>query len=106
MKWIKNGIEFKRGDYFCLIARYDTRPEWFVVREAVIGLATQQTQRGYFKALGEYLNANTVEVKGAYDDDERPVEKNVIAVERTYGGDLVFWATNDEMFRTSEKIKI
>lgn len=104
MKWIKNGIEFKRGDYFCLIAKYDTRPEWFAVR----AMATQQTQKANFKELGEYLNAGTVEVKEAYGDDEKPVEKNVILFDnmRGYGGGFQFWHTNDENERIGEKFSI
>lgn len=104
MKWIKNGIEFKRGDYVCLIAKYDTRPEWFAVRAT----ATQQTQKSNFKDLGEYLNAGVVEVKEAYDDDENPVEKNVLLFDnkKAYGGGFSFWLTNDEMERTGEKINI
>ena len=104
MKWIKNGIEFKRGDYFCLIAKYDTRPEWFAVRAS----ATQQTQKANFKALGEYLNAGAVEIKEACDDDERPVENGVILFDNksAYSGGFSFWKTNDEMERTGEKINI
>lgn len=104
MKWIKNGIEFKRGDYFCLIAKYDTRPEWFAVRAA----ATQQTQKADFKRLGEYLGASVVEVKEAYDDDEKPVENGVILFDdmRAYGGGFTFWESNEEMERTGKRISL
>lgn len=104
MKWITNGVKFKRGDYFCLIAKYDTRPEWFAVR----AMATQQSQKVNFKALGEFLNANVIEVKEAYDDNENPTEKNVILFDdkKAYGGGFQFWYTNDEMELTGEKFYI
>lgn len=104
MKWIKNGIEFKRGDYIALIAKFDTRPEWFAVRAT----ATQQTQKANFKALGEYFGATVVEVKEAYDDDEKPVEKGVILFDNmsAYSGGFKFWESNEEMERTGERIAI
>lgn len=104
MKWIKNGIEFKRGDYFCLIAKYDTRPEWFALR----AMATQQTQKQRFKELGEYLKANVVEVKEAYDEEETLTEKNIILFDNmaAYGGGFQFWHTNDEGERIGEKFYI
>ena len=104
MKWITNGVKFNRGDYFCLIAKYDTQPEWFAVR----AMATQQSQKVNFKALGEFLNASVIEVKEAYDDNENPTEKNVILFDykKAYGGGFQFWYTNDEMERTGEKFYI
>lgn len=104
MKWIKNGVEFRRGDYFCLIAKYDTRPEWFTVR----AMATQQTQKHNFKALGEYLGASVIEVKEAYDEDDKLVEKDIILFDNMagYGGGFQFWHANDEMERIGDKFYI
>ena len=39
MKWINNGIKYKRGNHQFLIAKYDDVDVWFVTRANVI---TQQ----------------------------------------------------------------
>ena len=82
MKWITNGIEFRRGCHECLIARYDGAGCWW----ALGAIATQQTMKAEFKRLGEYLGASRCEVKKLYDEDDDQTEWDVASFRFTNGG--------------------
>lgn len=103
MKWNNNGIKYERGNYECLIAQYNKTGAWVCVR----AMATQQTQKHDFKALGEVISAEECEVKRLYDDNDNPTETNVILFDNmaAYGGGFQFWTCNEELERL-EKINI
>lgn len=92
MKWNNNGIKYERGNYECLIARYNDTGYWVCVRAD----ATQQTQKSNFKDLGEFLSASKCEVKHLYDVDDELTETNIILIDnlKAYGGGFAFWKTN------------
>ena len=96
MKWKHNGITYPRGSYEALIARYNSDGAWFVAR----GLMTQQTMRSSFKALGEALNAHSIEVKRLYDDNDNETETEVIVFMKRYDGRYTFYLETPERLQT------
>lgn len=92
MKWIKNGIEFKRGNYEVLIAKFDDTPVWFTLR----AMATQQSQKGRFKQLGEMFEASRCEVKLMYNDADEWTEENIVVVDFMYSGECKFYNLNED----------
>ena len=94
MKWNNNGIKYERGNYECLIAQYNKTGHWVCVR----AMATQQTQKHNFKALGEVISAKEIEVKKLYNDNDELTETNVIYFDNmaAYGGGFKFWTYNLE----------
>ena len=86
MKWNNNGIKYPRGCYECLIAQYDGKGPWF----CNIPMMTQQSMKCCFKALGEHLGAEHVEVKPLYDESDNPTEKETRDFMRKYDGSYIF----------------
>lgn len=101
MKWNNNDVRYERGNYECLIAQYNKTGAWVCVR----AMATQQTQKHSFKELGDVISAKEIEVKRAYDDNDKLTETNVILIDNmaAYGGGFQFWTYNEELERV-EKI--
>lgn len=86
MKWNNNGITYRRGCYEVLIAQYDGKGAWY----CNAAMMTQQSMKACFKALGEYLGANTVEVKYLYDDNDAPTEATTTDFMKKYDGTYMF----------------
>ena len=99
MKWIHNGIQYKRGCHEFLIAKYDDVDVWFVTRA---NIATQQTQRAMFKELGEYMGAEKCEVLPMYDDKDEWTKENIVVFDRNSEGKYLFW----ELFEDGSMRKI
>lgn len=81
MKWITNGIEFRRGCDESLIARYDGAGCWWELG----ALTTQQTMKAEFRRLGKYLGASRCEVKKRYDEDYNQMEFDIVYFRFTNG---------------------
>ncbi|RGD22780.1 hypothetical protein DW651_03040 [Subdoligranulum sp. AM23-21AC] len=92
MKWNKNGIKFLRGCHEVLIAQYDGKGPWY----CNIPIMTQQSMKTCFKELGEYLEAESVEVKYLYDEDDTPTENETMDFMRKYDGTYIFRACHVE----------
>lgn len=92
MKWINNGVTYKRGNYECLIAKFDDAPVWFTPRAT----QTQQTQKSNFKRLGELLDANKCEVKPMYNDSDEWTEENIVVFDFMYSGECKFYHLNED----------
>lgn len=86
MKWNNNGIKYYRGCYEVLIAQYDGKGPWY----CNIPMMTQQSMKNCFKALGEHLNADRVEVKLLYDEFGNPTENETRDFMRKYDGSYIF----------------
>ena len=86
MKWKHNGIMYRRGCYEILIAQYDGQGPWYANDPQM----TQQSMRSCFKMLGEHLNAQSVEVKPLYDEDDNPTETKICVFMRYYSGEYRF----------------
>lgn len=82
MKWNHNGITYRRGCYESLIAQYDGKGPWY----ANGPLMTQQSMKSCFKRLGDELNAQGVEVKPLYDDDDNATEIEIRVFTRLSDG--------------------
>ena len=92
MKWNHSGITYRRGCYEVLVARYDGKGPWY----ANDCTMTQQSMRACFKRLGEHLNAQSVEVKRLYDEDDKPTEPMICA----------FIKFSDDTYRFRENLKV
>lgn len=96
MKWINNGIQYKRGCYECLIAQFNHCGCWFTLR----AMATQQTQKSDFKRLAEYLEdeITVCEVKKLYDDNDNFTvdESEIIVFDFHYDGSCHFYTLDGE----------
>lgn len=86
MKWNHNGIIYCRGCYEVLIAQFDGKGPWY----CNIPMMTQQSMRTCFKALGEYLGAESVEVKHLWSEDDTPSETKTRDFMRRYDGTYIF----------------
>lgn len=86
MKWNNNGIAYRRGCHEALIAQYDGKGPWY----CNIPMMTQQCMKGCFKELGEYLGAESVEVKHLFDEDDAPTENETMDFMRKYDGTYIF----------------
>lgn len=86
MKWNHNGITYRRGCYEALIAQFDEKGPWY----CSIPMATQRTMRSCFKELGEYLGAESVEVKHLWEEDGTPTEKETRDFMQRYDGTYIF----------------
>lgn len=93
MKWINNGIEYKRGNHEFLIAKYDDVDVWFVTRANII---TQQAQKSGFRKLGEYLEAKKVEVMKMYDDNDEWAQENIVVYDTDCDGNYKFYNLNED----------
>lgn len=93
MKWINNGIEYKRGNHEFLIAKYDDVDVWFVTRANII---TQQAQKSGFRKLGEYLKAEKVEVMKMYDNNDEWTQENIVVYDVDYEGNYKFYNLNED----------
>ena len=93
MKWINNGIEYKRGNHEFLIAKFDDYDVWFVTRANII---TQQSQKKGFKELGEYLEAEKIEVMKMYDDNDEWAKNNIVVYDRNCEGEYSFYNLNED----------
>lgn len=82
MKWNHNGITYRRGCYEVLAAQYDGKGPWYVNDHQM----TQQSMKSCFKKLGEYLNAQSVEVKPLYGEDDNATETEICVFMRYYDG--------------------
>lgn len=92
MKWNNNGIQYKRGCYECLIAKYDESPIWFTPRAQ----QTQQSQKSNFKRLGELLEASKVEVMPMYGDDDEWTQETIVVFDFMYSGECKFYALRED----------
>lgn len=88
MKWNNNGIQYKRGCYECLIARYDESSVWFTPRAQ----QTQQSQKSNFKRLGELLEASKCEVMPMYDDNDEWTQNSIVVFDFHYSGECKFYS--------------
>lgn len=94
MKWNNNGIAYRRGCHEVLVAQYDGKGPWY----CNIPMMTQQTMKSCFKALGEWLGAERVEVKPLYDENGNPTERVTKDFMKRYDGSYIFrdgWVTED-----------
>lgn len=98
MKWNTNGIKFARGNYESLIAQYNGSGAWFVMR----GLATQQTQKSAFKRFGEFLGAQSCEVKPYYDENDHETESDVAVFMALSDGSYRFYIETEERLEPIE----
>lgn len=88
MKWNHNGITYRRGCYETLIAQFDGKGPWY----CNIPQMTQQSMRSCFKALGEHMGAEKIEVKHLYDEDDAPTESETMDFMKRYDGSYIFRA--------------
>lgn len=92
MKWIKNGVTFNRGNYECLIAKFDDTPVWFTPR----AMQTQQSMKSNFKRLGEMFEASKCEVKPMYNEADEWTEENIVVFDFMYSGECKFYALRED----------
>lgn len=87
MKWNNNGITYNRGNYECLIARYDDSDIWFTPR----AMQTQQCAKSNFKRLGELLEAKNCEVQPMYNDSDEWTHDKIVVFDLRYSGECKFY---------------
>ena len=77
MKWITNGVSFRRGNWETLIAKFDNSKMWL----AVGACCTADTFKASIRRLAQSYGASTVEVKPLWDENDRPTEprENVVS---------------------------
>lgn len=92
MKWMTNGVMFRRGCYECLIARFDDTPAWYTTR----AMQTQQSQKSNFKRLGELLGAAKCEVKLMYNEDDTWTEENILVFDFRSSGECKFYTLHED----------
>ena len=93
MKWIHNGVKYERGNHEFLIAKYDDVDVWFTVRANII---TQQSQKSNFKRLGEYLEANKIEVLPMYNEKDEWTKENIVVFDFHSSGECMFWTLQED----------
>lgn len=87
MKWNHNGITYPRGCYETLVAQFDGKGPWY----CNIPMMTQQSMKSCFKALGEYLGAESVEVKPLWNEDDSPAVQKTRDFIKRYNGTYDFF---------------
>lgn len=92
MKWINNGVAYKRGCYESLIAKFDDTPVWFTTN----AIQTQQSMKFNFKRLGELFEANKCEVKPMYNESDEWTEENIVVFDFMYSGECKFYHLNED----------
>lgn len=74
MKWNTNDVNFNRGNYRPVIAKFDNSKCWL----RIPAMTTTSSARSTFRKLGEYYNSEFVEVKYFYNDNDERTESNVV----------------------------
>ena len=91
MIWNDNGISYQWGFRDVLIARFDSVGRWY----CNIPIMTQQSMKACFKELGEFLGAQSVEVKYLYDENDNATVSETIDFMKLYDGSYKFKICKD-----------
>lgn len=100
MKWINNGVRYERGNYECLIAKFDDLDMWFTLRAQ----ATQQAQKNRFKQLGQLFEAVKCEVLPMYSEDNEWTKNHIVVFDFNYSGECKFYSLHEDGSITPIKI--
>lgn len=78
MKWIRNNVTTERGNYRCLLAKFDTSDYWFCYDAN----AWTGRQIMAFRKAASLLGASKIEIKYQYDENDQPSEpeENIVTV--------------------------
>lgn len=78
MKWIRNNVTTERGNYRCLLAKFDTSDYWFCYDAN----AWTGRQIMAFRKAASLLGASTIEIKYQYDENVQlsEPEGNIITI--------------------------
>lgn len=78
MKWIRNNVTTERGNYRCLLAKFDTSDYWFCYDAN----AWTGRQIMTFREAASLLGASTIEIKYQYDENDKlsEPEENIITI--------------------------
>ena len=78
MKWIRNNVTTERGNYRCLLAKFDTSDYWFCYDAN----AWTGRQIMAFRKAASLLGASTIEIKYQYDENDKlsEPEENIITI--------------------------
>ena len=78
MKWIRNNVTTERGNYRCLLAKFDTSDYWFSYYiNTWTGLQIE-----IFWEVAKMFNASQIEIKYQYDENDKlsEPEENIITI--------------------------
>lgn len=89
MKWKKNNVVSRRGNFRPILAKFDNSRYWLAIG-ANCSVATAINQ---FRHLGRIFCSKSVEIKYWYDDEGRPSEEDDNIV------DVVMSSWSDNAFR-------
>lgn len=73
IKWITNGVSFRRGNYEPLIARFDNTRCWLSYNACT----TASGFRAVIRKLADEYGAKMVEIKYLYDEDDNVTEDDI-----------------------------
>lgn len=78
MKWIRNNVTTERGNYRCLLAKFDTSDYWFCYDAN----AWTGRQIMAFREAASQLGASTIEIKYQYDENDQlsEPEENIVTI--------------------------
>lgn len=84
MKWITNGVNFLRGNWEPIIARFDNSKMWLMDGCC----CTADTFKASIRKLAQEYGASTVEVKPLLNEKDQPTEdrSNVVNFKRLSKG--------------------
>lgn len=77
IKWIAPDVNFNRGNYESVIAKFDNCKKWLRVG----AVCSTQTAKADFRKLAQEFGAETVEIKPLWGLDEEPTEDRMNVVD-------------------------